>query len=173
VISNDGIAMEGFQLGGIRLTAANGIEIVGPGGLDRIKLSPNDMDFLSSQGTGLSLLNGGALLTGKDDMSLDLGATVGDALLKGANSSSGVQLLPNEVTMFGAGSSILFGRNQSNNPQIDIGSNVIQMAGAQIGLNGFCHGVVRSAVDLVHNSFQSGGWEYGLVPEGSPSVFAC
>jgi hypothetical protein len=173
VISNDGIAMEGYQLGGIRLSAANGIEIVGPGGLDRIKISPTEMDFLSSQGTGLSLLNGGALLTGKNDMSLDLGATVGGALLKGANSSSGVQFLPNEVTMFGAGSTMSFGKTSAGTSQMDLSSNVIQMAGAQIGLNGFCRGVVRAAVDLVHNSFQSGGWEYGLIPEGSPSVKAC
>lgn len=178
LISNDGIAMEGYQLGGIRLTTS-GIEIVGPGGLDRLKISPGEMSFLSAQGTGLSLLNGGALLTGKSDMSLDLGATVGGALLKGANSSSGVQFLPNEVTMFGAGSNLSFGRNQFNLPQIDLGSNTIQMAGAKIGLGGFCRGIVREDVDLVRNSYayyapiQSSGWEYGIVPDASTTAFAC
>jgi hypothetical protein len=170
--------MEGYQLGGIRLTAANGIEIVGPGGLDRIKISPNEMDFLSAQGTGLSLINGGALLSGKNDMSLDLGATVGGALLKNTSSST-LQLLPNEVTMFGAGSGISFGTNQDGNPQMDLGSHVIQMAGAQIGLGGFCHGIVRAGVDSVVNSYQyyaplnAGGWQYGSIPDGSPVAFTC
>lgn len=178
LISNNGIAMEGYQLGGIRLTTS-GVEIVGPGGLDRIRITPQEMYFLSRFGTGLSLLNGGALLTGKSDMSLDLGATVAGAYLKGANSSSGVQFLPNEVTMFGAGSSLSFGRNQNSQPQLDLGSGVVQVAAGKIGLGGFCRGLVRAEVDLVRNSYQyyaplnGGGWENGIIPSGSPVAFSC
>lgn len=177
LISNDGIAMEGFQLGGIRLTP-NGVEIVGPGGLDRLKISPTEMYFLSSQGTGLALVNGGALLSGKADMSLDLGATVGGVLLKNT-ASSGVQFLPNAVTMFGAGSGIGMGLNQFNAPQLDLGSGTIQMAAGKIGLGGFCRGIVREDIDLVRNSYQfyaplnAGGWENGIIPDASTVAYAC
>ena len=171
-ISNEGIALEGFQYGGIRLTDA-GVEIVGPGGLDRIKISPDEMDFLSSHGTGLALINGGALLTGKSDMSLDLGATVAGAFLKGANSSSGIQFGPNSVSMFGYGSGIGFGTNQLGQAQMDLGSGWIQMAAGKIGLGGFCHGIVREDIDLVQNSFQSGGWTVGTIPDASTLAYAC
>ena len=178
LISNDGIAMEGFQLGGIRLTP-DGVNIVGPGGLSRLQITTSELHLLSSQGTGLSLINGGALLEGKSGMGLDLGATVTGAFLRGQNSSSGVQFLPNQVTMFGAGSSVSFGRNQDDAPQLDLGSGTIQMAAGKIGLGGFCRGIVREDIDLVRNSYQfyaplnSGGWENGIIPDASTTAYAC
>jgi hypothetical protein len=172
-ITDDGIAMEGFQFGGIRLNN-NGVEIVGPGGLNRILIKPNnEMHFLSAQGTGLSLVNGGAVLYGKDNSSVDLGATIGGAALRGPNNGGGLQFTNTEGTLFGYGNVFSIGRNQDNDPQMDLSSRVIQMTGAQIGVGGFCHPIPRANVDLVHNPFQSGGYEWGTITEGSPIASTC
>jgi hypothetical protein len=90
-----------------------------------------------------------------------------------------LQLRENDVILTGAGSNMSFGKNQFNESQLDLSSGWVQVASGHIGLGGFCHGVVRAQVDLVRNSYQfyaplqAGGWENGIVPEGSPSVFAC
>jgi len=82
------------------------------------------------------------------------------------------------VTWFGAGSNLSFGRNQSNEAQVDLGSRVIQLTGAQIGVGGFCRAIARVG-DQVRNSYQfssvsgTGGWEYGTIQPGSQVASTC
>jgi hypothetical protein len=169
--------LNGGQNGLLRISS-NGILMVGPGNVGQLLMNNQSVFLTGPQGAQLVLFNGGASLETQSNGSLGIGLPNVGATLSGPGGSV-LQLRASDVTLAGAGSILGMGPNQLNAPQLDLSSGWVQVASGHIGLGGFCHGVVRAGVDLVRNSYQfyapinGGGWENGLVPEGSPTVSAC
>jgi hypothetical protein len=163
---------------GLLRISANGILMVGPNNAGRLLMNNQSVFLTGPLGAQLAFVNGGATLETPSNGSLGIGLPNAGATLTGPGGSV-LQLRENDVILTGAGSNMSFGKNQFNESQLDLSSGWVQVASGHIGLGGFCHGVVRAQVDLVRNSYQfyaplqAGGWENGIVPEGSPSVFAC
>jgi Collagen triple helix repeat (20 copies) len=176
-VDDNGIVLNGGPNGLLRISSS-GILMVGPGNAGRLLMDGQSIFLTGPQGAQLVLFNGGASLETPSNGSLALGLPNPGATLTGPGGSV-LQLRASDVLLAGAGSVMSMGKNQLNESQLDLSSGWVQVASGHIGLGGYCHGVVRAQVDLVRNSYQfyaplgTGGWENGIVPEGSPSVSAC
>jgi hypothetical protein len=176
-VDNNGILLSGGANGVVRISGA-GISVSGGGGANRLLITNNAVFLIGPGGAQVVLADGGARVETPSAGSLALGLDTPNAILRGPGSTV-LQLAASGVTLAGLGSTLSMGTNNLGAAQLDLSAGWIQTAAGHIGLNGFCHGVVRSNVDLVRNQYgyyaplNSGGWEYGIVPEGSPSVFAC